>query len=160
MNPADIAKDAIRIATTAGLSKDVIDLLEKKVSLLAGQITTLNDKLALSETENANLKKKVTDLEQETIRLRPKDALPDDAIKILEVLFDRGSLAMEYVAETLGIQKGMAEHYKDTLVDAEMVVPTGIGFSGFGASGDWVETSGSFGLTAKGRAFVAKRRAK
>ena len=51
MSAIDTAKEIARIASTASLGKDVIELLEKKVGLLAEQITTL-------ETENANLKQR------------------------------------------------------------------------------------------------------
>jgi len=45
MSAIDTAKEIGRIASTATLGKDVIDLFEKKVALLAEQVTTL-------ETEN------------------------------------------------------------------------------------------------------------
>ncbi len=57
MSAIDTAKEIVRITSTAGLSKDVIDLLEKKVSLLTEQVTTL-------EREKTDLKKKIADLEQ------------------------------------------------------------------------------------------------
>jgi predicted nuclease with TOPRIM domain len=55
MSAIETAKEIVRISSTAGLSKDVIDLLDKKNSLLTEQVTTL-------ETENANLKKKLAEL--------------------------------------------------------------------------------------------------
>ncbi|MCG8601077.1 MAG: bZIP transcription factor [Verrucomicrobiales bacterium] len=64
MSAANIAKDAIRIAHTAGLSKDVIDLLERKITLLSDQVTSL-------ETENASLQAKIDQLERE-----PRDDAP------------------------------------------------------------------------------------
>ncbi len=50
MSAIDTAKEIVRITSTAGLSKDVIDLLEKKNLLLTEQVTTL-------ETEITSLKK-------------------------------------------------------------------------------------------------------
>jgi predicted RNase H-like nuclease (RuvC/YqgF family) len=67
MSALDTAKEIGRIASTASLGKDVTDLFEKKVALLTEQVTAL-------ETENANLKQKVYDLEQELDRLRPNRA--------------------------------------------------------------------------------------
>ena len=64
MSALETAKEIGRIASTASLGKDVTDLFEKKVALLTEQVTAL-------ETENANLKQRVYDLEQELDRLRP-----------------------------------------------------------------------------------------
>jgi hypothetical protein len=41
MGATDTIKEFARIATTAGLTKDVIDLLDKKASLLAEQVVAL-----------------------------------------------------------------------------------------------------------------------
>jgi NAD(P)-dependent dehydrogenase (short-subunit alcohol dehydrogenase family) len=38
MSAADIAKDALKILPTAGLAKDVIDLLEKKLALITDEV--------------------------------------------------------------------------------------------------------------------------
>jgi len=96
MSAQDIAKDAIRIA------------------LLTEQIAAL-------KTENANLKKKAADLEQELDRLRPKDELHQDAIRFLALLFRQGGLTTSQIAATLGIHKGMAEYHRDVLVKAKMI---------------------------------------
>ena len=64
MSAFDIAKEIRRMAATATLSKDVIDLFEKTLALLTDQITTL-------EAEKANLKKQVENLQQQLNRLRP-----------------------------------------------------------------------------------------
>ncbi len=106
MSAIDTAKEIARIASTASLGKDVIELLEKKVGLLAEQITTL-------ETEKANLKQKVANLDQQ---------FAGDAIRFLKLLFehDKG-LTISQIAGSLGISKGMAEYHHDVLLDAEMV---------------------------------------
>jgi hypothetical protein len=64
MSATDTAKEVIRIASTAGLSKDVIDLLEKKSALLAEQVTSL-------ESENTKLK-----LENGQLRTQLKNSQP------------------------------------------------------------------------------------
>jgi chromosome segregation ATPase len=114
MGAQDIAKDAIRIATTAGLSKDVIDLLEKKIALLTEQIATL-------ETEKANLKEKLADLEQQLDRLRSKEELHQDAIRFLKALFQSGELPLSEIARIIGVNKGIAEYHRDQLLKAEMI---------------------------------------
>jgi DNA-binding MarR family transcriptional regulator len=115
MSAIDTAKEIARIASTASLGKDVIDLFEKKVGLLAEQITTL-------ETENANLKQKVANLNQQFAGARPKGELHPDAIRFLKLLFEHEEgLTVSQIASLLGISKGMAEYHHDVLVDAEMV---------------------------------------
>jgi hypothetical protein len=121
MGAQDIAKDAIRIATTAGLSKDVIDLLKEKVALLTEQIETL-------ETEKANLKQKVADLGQELERLRPKGGgLEEGAEKFLKLLFDhRQPLSLPQIASGIGALIGTAEYHRDKLWELDMITSAGI----------------------------------
>ena len=63
MSVETAAKEFIRTATTAGLSKDVIDLLEKKAALLTQQIAVL-------ETENSTLTEEVSRLKTENAQLK------------------------------------------------------------------------------------------
>src|SRR5262245_18002790 len=62
LRAVDTAREVIRMATTAGLSKDVIDLMEKKIALLT--------------FENADLKTKVSALETEVSEFRNQFANP------------------------------------------------------------------------------------
>src|SRR6266481_3213840 len=114
MSAIDTAKEIARIASTASLGKDVIDLFEKRVALLAEQVTTL-------ETENANLKQKAADFEQQLAGVRPKGKLHPDAIRFLKLLFENGGLTISQIAGSLGISKGMVEYHHDVLLDLEMV---------------------------------------
>jgi DNA-binding transcriptional ArsR family regulator len=141
MSAIDTAKEIARIASTASLGKDVIDLLEKKVGLLADQITTL-------ETENTNLKQTVANLNQQFAGARPKGELHPDAIRFLKLLFEHEEgLTVSQIATSLGISKGMAEYHLDVLLDAEMVdlsvrMPKGSALAVF--------------LEAKGRAYLVE----
>jgi hypothetical protein len=148
VSPQDIAKDAIRLVTTAGLGKDVIDLLETKVALLTEKITTL-------EQENTNLTTKVRELEQELANAPPKQgALDETSVKFLQLLFTHEELTIRRIANTLGIAKGVAEYHKDLLWNAEMIHPFGNEIVGdFGDPGE-VE----WGLIAKGRAYLVENR--
>ena len=115
MSAIDTAKEISRIASTASLGKDVIELLEKKVGLLAEQITTL-------ETENANLKQKVANFDQQFAGARPKDELHPDAIRFLKLLFEHDTgLTVSQIAYLLGISEGMTEYHHDVLLDAKLV---------------------------------------
>src|SRR5438309_668694 len=118
MSAIDTAKEIARIASTARLGKDVIELLEKKVGFVADQITTL-------ETENAQLKQKVANINQQFAGPRPKSDLHPDAISFLQLLFehDKG-FTVSQIAGSLGISKGMAAYHHDILLDAEMVGPS------------------------------------
>jgi hypothetical protein len=64
MSATDTAKEVIRLATTAGLSKDVIDLLEKKSALLTEQVAAL-------ERENTQLKLEVAQLRTQLKNSQP-----------------------------------------------------------------------------------------
>ena len=56
MSALDTAKEIIRIGSTAGISKDVIDLLEKKSALLEEQIAALERENSQLKTENAKFR--------------------------------------------------------------------------------------------------------
>jgi predicted RNase H-like nuclease (RuvC/YqgF family) len=140
MSAIDTVKEIARITSTTGLGKDVIDLLEKKVSLLTEQIATL-------ETENTNLKKKVADLEQEIDRLRPKGHLDVQSVKILTLLAQQTGLRIEQIAGYLGVSKVRAEYHRDNLMAAEMI----------GYHGVIVEMGDeAYALRSKGREYLVK----
>src|ERR1019366_3534778 len=63
MSAIDTAKDIIRIGTTAGLSKDVIDLLEKKCALLVEENTALSTQVSSLEIENGQLRRQLEDFQ-------------------------------------------------------------------------------------------------
>ena len=65
MGALDTVKELGRMATTATLSKDVIDLFSKKAELLEEQVATLEQENTVLKTENANLKQKIKDFEQQ-----------------------------------------------------------------------------------------------
>jgi hypothetical protein len=58
MSVSDTTKEVVRIASTAGLAKDVIDLMEKKLAILTSELDTATDKFALVE-------KRVSELESQ-----------------------------------------------------------------------------------------------
>ena len=67
-------RDVIRIVTTAGLGKDVIDLLERKVSLLAEELDAFRAKARNLEAENAMLRERNLELEAERSRRDSEDS--------------------------------------------------------------------------------------
>jgi FtsZ-binding cell division protein ZapB len=139
MSALDTAKEIGRMAATATLSKDVIDLFEKKVALLTEQVAAL-------ETENSDLKQKVGNLQQELSRLQPQsDRLEEGAEKVLRFLFDRdddnGLIAVEAIARDLAMIRGVTQYHCDTLYEREMV---GMGMLG------------TYHIDPPGRAYVVK----
>jgi FtsZ-binding cell division protein ZapB len=156
VNPHEIAKDAIRIVTTAGLSKDVIDLLEKKVALLTDEISTLTRKLEVSESENVSLKRKAADLEQQLERVSPKANRLDEAqIKFLQLLFKQGDVSIAAIGRQLGISEGMADYHRGALMDLGMIEWVGVGMKSA-----WMEIDrpATFGISQKGRACLVENK--
>jgi predicted nuclease with TOPRIM domain len=147
MNPADIAKDAIRIASTAGLSKDVIDLLKEKVALLTEKIAALEQEKTVLNGENSNLRQEIEKLKQELDRLRPKQGgLDDTAKKFVKILFEAGGYVdFEQAAAHIGVTKGKAAYYRDVLLKEGILSGAGI------VIGDVI---GEYELSPKGREFA------
>ena len=143
MNPLEIAKEAISIASNAGLKRDVIDLLDKKVGLLAEE----NIALELSETEVASLKRKVADLEQQLDNLRPKGELADDMLKVLKLFFENDGVTVTQIADTLKMTYGMAEYHCGELEKRGMIA-----FPTFGMMG----VEAPYYIEHKGRQYAVK----
>src|ERR1039458_8201972 len=72
MGATDTIKEFARIATTAGLTKDVIDLLDKKAVLLAEQVATLEQENTTLLRENRNLAFENQQLKAQLQNARPK----------------------------------------------------------------------------------------
>jgi len=88
MGATDTIKEFARIATTAGLTKDVIDLLDKKASLLAEQVVALEQENTTLLRENRNLKLENENLKTQLQNARPKgDELAQKTREILVYFF-------------------------------------------------------------------------
>jgi predicted nuclease with TOPRIM domain len=123
--------------------------LKEKVSLLAKQITTLEHQKSVLQTENAKLRKKVRNLEQQLDRVKPKGELADETIEVLKLLFEHDGLTVSQVAGDLNMSHGMAEYHCDALRSVEMI------------SFPFVRTFGSENpncMLQKGRAYLVKNR--
>ena len=116
--------------------------------MLADQITTLEHEKSVLQTENAKLRKKVKNLEQQQLdRVKPKGELADDTVKVLKLLFEQDGLTVSQVAGDLNMSHGMAEYHCGALRSAEM-----IGFP-------FLRTFGSENpncMLQKGRAYLVK----
>src|SRR5262249_23302167 len=116
--PIDIGKEIISLASTAGIKKDIIDLLKEKVTLLT-------EKIAALEADNSELKQKVTDLEKDLEHLRPpQEGFEEGAIQILKAMFSAGGNAFfETLAPQLRMSKSMADYHADSLLKSGMIEP-------------------------------------
>jgi len=82
MSAADTVKDVVRIANTAGLAKDAIDLLEKKSTLLTDQVAALENENAQLKLENIKLRQQLQNHQPVAVTQR----LTAEEHAILEVL--------------------------------------------------------------------------
>jgi hypothetical protein len=118
VSPQEITRNVIDLVTTAGVKKDVTDLLKEKVALHT-------EKIAALEAANTKLNSKIADLEQELDRLRPKEGrFEKDAERFLELLFDQSDdegIAVEFIGQALGISKPLAEYHRNNLMDAKIL---------------------------------------
>jgi len=146
MSALDTVKELGRMATTATLTKDVIDLFNQKVELLEKQVATLEQENTALKTQNSNLKAKLYDLEQELTRLKPKDDLDTQALQFLQILARQSGLRIEQIAGYLRVSKVRAEYHRDKLKGAGL-----IGYHG----GVVVIGAEEYELRSKGREYLA-----
>jgi hypothetical protein len=150
MTPGDasnLAKEALRLVTTAGLSKDVIDLLEKKLSLIGDELAQVTARSQKFERENAELKEHLQTL------LSRHDSLDDTTEKVLRLFFESSrDLSVPAVARATGQKEGVAHYHVDVLCERgfvrrirpEIIVHDSV-------------TPAAFGLTKEGRAFIVQK---
>jgi len=153
MGASDIAKEALRIAGAAGLSKDVIDLLKEKITLLDEKVASLTRENSDLKAENYDLHKQAEVLQQQIggQGTRP-DGFDDTTDRIARLLFDHSDGAsIEWIAGQVGVQQGVAEYHFDLLSNAGFIQQLA-----FGIVTDSGSSSGTFCLSSKGRKYVVK----
>ena len=117
MNLSTTAKDVLRVATTAGLSKDVIDLLTAKITLLDEQLVEASMsleqariKIAELIAENKELRKKLND------SAKVEDGLEEEESQILQFFFEMQDTSCERASVALRIPLPTVTHYVKTLI--------------------------------------------
>lgn len=146
MDITNLAKDAIRIANTAGLSKDVIDLLTAKITLLDEKL--IETKAAFSEVmlENQKLRKQVDDMKP------VDDGLDDPACEVLKLLFmNSEGLDMRSICSHLNIEHGVTSFHVGVLLEREFIGFTKRVLPGMRSS------SNIFYIKQPGRSYVMKK---
>ena len=144
MSPADTVKDVVRIATTAGLSKAVIDLLQAKATLLAEQLAAAKEENVTLLRENRNLASENQQLKTQVQNARPKgDELDQKTQEILKYVFDKAEEFFDReIAQRFQMQYNVASYHTDILIKKGFVHVIGLG--------------GSMAITEKGRKYIVE----
>ena len=117
MSTTSFAKDALRIVSTAGLSKDVIDLLNLKITLLDDQVATLSQEVLALKGKNFDLLRELEELKKQQGDLSPfPDGFDATTNRIVDTLFGSRDVSKEDIARHLGIEFGVAEYHFDLLL--------------------------------------------
>ena len=147
MSAFDTAKEVVRMAITAGLSKDVIDLMEKKIALLTGEIGDLTQKVELLST-------KVSSLEIENGQLRTQlgnpqaVALGDPPTKMLQAITNAPDGAKkEDLFAHFGLSPGKGDFHFDQLITLKFIRQTSVN----------MYTGILWGATPAGREYLNQR---
>jgi len=144
---AETAREIVRIATNAGLAKDLIAAVEKKAAALAERVATLEKEQAGLRVENADLKAQ--------LRLLPEEGeeLSGDTIKILRLFFDRAvDISAEEIIKSFNFKPSVADYHIDVLLKKKFIRETTAGIQTlFGAN------VAKFGLTSLGRRYVLEK---
>jgi FtsZ-binding cell division protein ZapB len=129
MGAADTAKEFARIATTDGLSKDVIDLLEKKAALLAEQVAAIEKENMTLLRENRNLKSEKENLQKQLQNARPKGyKLNETAEKILKLFFNVArEISDREIASHFGLSLSVVDYHTVELWQKKLITSGRIG---------------------------------
>jgi regulator of replication initiation timing len=142
MSASDTVKDVVRIVTTGGHAKDVIDPLQTKLSLLTEQIAALEKENTTLRNENHNLKTRLPNARPKNEELSPKTE------DILKAVFDRaGEFSVQYIARLFRMQPSVVYYHLDVLKKRKFIKTHGIGFMG---------STPTYIITPAGREYVVK----
>jgi hypothetical protein len=154
MNWQEIAGSLVNALRNAGVKKDVIDLQEKHIGMLTGEIETLSLKLSESTTEIANLRTKITKLEKELEHLRPREErLLDVQEGFLKALHKwTKPTSLDHIASILRLDYDIVDIHRVELEKMGMIRWSGRG------SGDWGQGLPAYEVTSKGKAYLEKHK--
>jgi regulator of replication initiation timing len=123
MSAIDTAKEVLRMASTAGIAKEVIELMEKKLALLTQQVAALDSENGRLKMENAHLRAQMEHLQPAA------HGLTDEQLAILKVLesVDR-NFTPEEVAARVGAKRERTHYLLTKLRSAKYVYEVPVGF--------------------------------
>ena len=152
MSTTSLAKDALRIVSTAGLSKDVIDLLNLKITLLDDKVATLSQEVLSLKGKNFDLLRELEEIKKQQGDLSPfPDGFDDTTNRIASALFGARDVSKVTIAQLLGIEFGIIEYHFDLLFRETFIAQTKIGVHTYNG-----HSPAGFSLTPEGRAYVVK----
>ena len=148
MGATETARELVRVASTAGLAKDVIDLLERKAKLLEEQVAALDKENAELLRENRNLTLENKQLRNQTNPpIATVEVLDELSTKILVTLAnDESGITDQQIFRQLGISTAKGNYLLDQLRKKKLIQ-----FAGF-SSGEGVP----YFVMEKGREYMAK----
>jgi hypothetical protein len=146
MNALETAKDVVRIARTAGLKKESLDVLELKLSLITEQMTALEGQNTSLKEENEKLKIQVKCLEPQPEEISP------DTVGILKFFFEQArDVSTGEITAAVSWKQSVVDYHIDVLLKKRFIRETTLGMkTAFGSS----ETM--FGLTTLGRRYAVQ----
>jgi len=116
MSAIETAKEFVRLGSTAGLSKDVIDLLQTKAALLAEQVTALEQENTALLRENRQLKLENENLKGQLQNARPKsEALDDICNQMLLRVANSRNITNNELIQAFGLGKAKGDFLLDKL---------------------------------------------
>jgi hypothetical protein len=115
INPFDIAKDIVRIGSTAGLKKDVVDLLEAKLRILTDELALAHTKVSKLEIENGQLRARLKNP-------APVIKLDDVSRKALQYFCDRNNeVTIQELDGRLSCPESKSQFFCDRLIEMEFI---------------------------------------
>lgn len=150
----NLAKEAIRLASTAGLGKDVIDLLTTKLDLLTQELAITKAQLSDAKSENTKLKTENEELKEQIQNIIPRpDRLKKKTVETLLHFFkEAGAISSERISELLGVEKSVADYHVDILKAEGFVRRYSMGVRVMGGY-----TPPKYIITDSGRAYVIEK---
>jgi hypothetical protein len=145
MTALDTVKKVGHLVNTAGLAKEVVHLVETKLSLLlTEQIMAMESEYAHLEAENEKLKIQVKCLQPQS------EEVSQDTVEILKLFLERGQdISADEISAVFKWKPSVVEYHIDVLLKKRFIRESTIGMqTPFGSS------VSKFGLTTLGRRYV------
>ena len=153
MTPSDISsltKDAIRLVSTAGLGKDVIDLLTAKLEILRDELSATKELLSDAKSENADLKIENAELKKQIQNFIPRsEMLEHETHSILELFFKHDEASASGISSHIGMELGMVNYHIDILRELKFIAQSRFAVGGIGAM---------YRIRPEGRAYIVKQK--
>jgi predicted nuclease with TOPRIM domain len=134
--------------TNSATLRNMLQSLREQAEAVEMEVRKLN-------AEAHSYKRRIEELEKQ---VGDPDKVDELGLRFLKVLFDRADgLSIEQITQALDLPKAKIAHCCDVLLEKKMIEKAGEGRSGYSGHSrfeDW--RSDYFGLTAKGRKYVAE----